>query len=123
MSERDRGAPLPAIDNAAGDPELLIEALACLILRGDGDAVTIPVQERLRTYQTFRSGFALMVFDDIKATGALQVTIVGEQAIPMMHDLADDIGRGRVDTVPEMFRPTPGGPTPGGNEDDDDRGA
>jgi uncharacterized protein (DUF1501 family) len=104
MTDQANDAPLPLTHAAAGDPELLIEALACLILRGDQDALTIDVEERRRHFKTYRDGFALMIYAD-RATGAIRLTIVGEQALPMMEQLVDDVAAGRLDLVPEMFRP------------------
>jgi hypothetical protein len=104
MTDQANDGPPPLIDEAAGDPNLLIEALACLILRGDGDSVTIDVEERRRHFQTYPQGFALMIYAD-RPTGAIKLTIVGEQALPMMEQLVEDVSAGRLDRVPEMFRP------------------
>lgn len=96
-------APLP-YGHGAGDMQVLTEALACLIRRQPQETLLVTVAERLELFETFRTGYGLVCFQD-GATGAIKLTLTGDQALPGVEEIMRDVENGRTDRVPSMFRP------------------
>jgi hypothetical protein len=98
-----------------GDPQVMAEAIACLLLRNDVTQITVGVRERIELYELFPRGFGLTAFA-VDATGEVCVTLHGEPSLEMLTTLGRQLDEGLRPELPPLItgRGQPGGTT-GGN--------
>lgn len=94
----------------AGSEQVVMESVACLILRGAVDHIIIEPWERRRLYDLFKTGFALTAYEDPR-TFEVKLSLVGPDGIPVLLDLIRDGDNGdgtfKRDLVPDMIKIRP----------------
>lgn len=99
--------PLPGQGEAAGEEQLALTALAALVARSGRDSLAVTVEDLRLLYELYPRGYGLVVYHN-QGTGAMLVSLVGEQSLDLVKDIVDDVrgGRPMQDAIPELFKPT-----------------
>lgn len=100
MAKTRRG---PADYRGSGDEQTMMEAVACLILRGGVMQVTVDPAERSSLYERFPHGFGLVALSE-GASGRLTVTVTGEEFSAGLTDVQREMDRGGTPSLPPYFK-------------------